>query len=167
MKCIKGWGTHLKFLEVIGLSTYLETLFFFFFSLSAFKVDQKDLVCHICFINIMQIIYLAFLGIKVGGLSKIGTRLKEGDYKSTRKEAELTIKIILATGLVMILIIFIYKSEILEFFIAGKKGRESFSNNYWILVLTIALTSIQTGISSLVKALERNFSVLSNFFDKT
>ncbi len=23
MKCIKGWGTHLKFLEVIGLSTYL------------------------------------------------------------------------------------------------------------------------------------------------
>ena len=76
MKCIKGWGTHLKFLEVIGLSTYLETLFFFIFSLSAFKVDQKYLVCHICFINIMQIIYLAFLGIKVGGLSKIGSKLK-------------------------------------------------------------------------------------------
>jgi hypothetical protein len=30
--------------------------------------------------------------------------------------------------------------------------------------LTIALTSIQAGISSLVKALERNFSVLSLFW---
>jgi hypothetical protein len=87
MKCIKGWGTHLKFLEVIGLSTYLETLFFFIFSLSAFKVPQRELVCHICFVNIMQIIYLAFLGIKVGGLSKIGIKLKENDFLSTRKEA--------------------------------------------------------------------------------
>lgn len=33
----------------------------------------------------MQIIYLAFLGIKVGGLSKIGYKLKENDYQATRK----------------------------------------------------------------------------------
>jgi hypothetical protein len=35
----------------------------------------------------MLIIYLAFLGIKVGGLSRIGIRLKENDYISTKKEA--------------------------------------------------------------------------------
>ncbi len=76
----------------------------------------------------------------------------------------MTIKIILGTGLTLILIIFVYKNEIVQFFIAGQKGRETFSNNYWILILTIALTSIQAGISSLVKALERNFSVLSLFW---
>jgi len=35
----------------------------------------------------MQIIYLAFLGIKVGGLSKIGIKMKENDFVSIRKEA--------------------------------------------------------------------------------
>ena len=72
IKCIKGWRKHIKFLEIIGLATYTQAIFFFFFSLLAYKLEKEELICHIYYINIYQIIYLIFIGIQEGSLAKIG-----------------------------------------------------------------------------------------------
>lgn len=38
IKCIKGWGNYLKFLEVICFTTYLQGLFFFFFCCLGYRL---------------------------------------------------------------------------------------------------------------------------------
>ena len=80
IKCIKGWNKHLKYLEIIGLSTYMHALFFFFFSFLGYKLSREELICHIYYINIYQIVYLSFIGVQQGCLSKIG-RFKENIFR--------------------------------------------------------------------------------------
>lgn len=38
IKCIKGWKNYLKFLEIICFTTYLQGLFFFFFSVLGYNL---------------------------------------------------------------------------------------------------------------------------------
>ena len=40
IKSLKGWNKHLKYLEIIGLSTYMHALFFFFFSFLGYKLSR-------------------------------------------------------------------------------------------------------------------------------
>jgi len=50
------------------------------FCFLAYKLESAELVCHIFYINIYMILYLIFIGIKEGALSKIGFHLKQNQY---------------------------------------------------------------------------------------
>lgn len=67
----------MKFLEIIGLTTYLQSFFFFIFSVMAYNLGKAELVCHICFLNIYQILFLLVIGLKEGLMSKLGIEIKK------------------------------------------------------------------------------------------
>lgn len=161
IKCIKGWRNHMKFLEIIGLTTYLQALFLFFFCCLAWKLESDQLVCHIFYINIYQVLYLVFIGIKEGALSKIGFHLKQNQYRQYKRQSLSSLKLFVGSSLLLALFIYIYEHEIGEFFLQTPAQHAIFQRNYGLLALTIILDAFEIGISSLLKALNKNYSVLS------
>lgn len=116
IKCVKGWGKHMKFLEIIGVSTYAHALFFFWFSLLAWKVKREELICHIYYINIYQVLFMIYIGIQEGSLSKIGFLIKQNQYLIYKKIGLQSIKLCLAAALLFVLLLYVYEEELHSFF---------------------------------------------------
>lgn len=64
IQCFKGWSNHLKYYKNIGLTTYAQTFFLFVFGAIGYNLERAELICHICFINIIQMIFIINIGLK-------------------------------------------------------------------------------------------------------
>lgn len=74
-----------------------------------------------------------------------------------------SIKIFVLISITLIILIFIYEQEICFFFFEREAHALVFRSKYYLLALTILFDSFQMGLSSLLKALNKNYSVLSNY----
>lgn len=128
IKCIKGWSKHMKYLEIIGLATYSHALFFFFFSLLAYKLKREELICHIYYINIYQILFISYIGIQEGSLSKIGYLIKQHQYSVYRKVGLQAIKLCVGAAVLFVLLMYIYEEEIHTLFMYVYKQQDEFTN---------------------------------------
>ena len=176
IKCIKGWGKHMKFIEIIGLATYGHALFFFFFSLLAYKLRREELTCHIYYVNIYQIVFLSFIGIQEGSLSKIGFHLKGHQYQIFRKLGLQSIKLSMGVCLLLISFMYLYEADIHTLFMYLYKDENisgiirhsrtesaAFYDNFPLFALTLLVDSFFISVSSLLKVLHKNHSILSKF----
>lgn len=59
--------------------------------------------------------------------------------------------------------ILLYQDDISCFFLRETRAQEIFKNNLGYICTTIFLDSIFIGLSALLKALSRNFAILSRF----
>lgn len=109
-----------------------------------------------------MVLYLIFIGIKEGALSKIGFYLKQNQYSEYKREGINSLKLFVGSSLLVVLFLFIYEQEICEFFLQNHTQTAVFQDNFYLLAVTIILDSFEIGISSLLKALNKNYSVLSN-----
>jgi Na+-driven multidrug efflux pump len=162
IKCVKGWGNYLKFLEIICFTTYLQGLFFFFFCCLGYRLEREELSCHIFYINIYQVLYLLYIGIKEGALIKLGHHIKNNQYEQFRKDGVRSIRLFVLISSLFILFLYIYEQEICDFFFQQKAHAEVFKKDFYLLAITVVIDSFHMGLASLLKALNRSISVLSN-----
>ncbi len=110
IQCFKGWENHLRFYKNIGLTNYAKALFYFLFAVLGYDLPRPDLICHICFINIMQIIFLINIGLKDGLVAKLGYFVKNKDLTCTRSLIFKSVRIFFAVSLFLVFLMLMYIS---------------------------------------------------------
>jgi Na+-driven multidrug efflux pump len=116
LQCFKGWENHLRHFRDIGLTTYVFAFFNFFFSIIGYRLPTYELICHICFINIVQMIFIVNIGLKEGFIVKLSYYIKKGKIRNTREMGMRTIKIFFVVSIVFVFFMTMYIDEICDFF---------------------------------------------------
>ena len=119
IQCFKGWENHLRFYKNIGLTTYAKALFFFIFAVLGYDLPRSELICHICFINIMQIIFIVNIGLKEGLIVKLGYFIKNKNMRYTQSVVVKSVKIFFGVSLFLVFLMMMYISDICDFFLTS------------------------------------------------
>ena len=161
IQCIKNWDIHFKFVKNIGLSTYLQALFFMLYSLMAYDLPRSQLICHICFLNISQIFITIIIGLKEGLLVSVSYAIKHNMLANYRQEGKASLKIFSTVSFTLILFMLLYVQEISAFFMASEKAQKEFAANCWILFLSLIIDCLLLSLGTFLKALDKNYTALS------
>ena len=74
----------MRYFKNIGLTTYTQAFFFFIFGVLGYDLSRGELICHVCFINIAQIIFMVNIGLKEGLIIKLAYYFRKRRIKFTR-----------------------------------------------------------------------------------
>lgn len=162
IQCFKGWSYHMKFYKNIGLSTYIQAMFLFFFAAFGYKLPKHELICHICFINIVQIVFIVNIGLKEGLIIKLAYVVKKKKLRYTQSLGSRSLKIFFAVSLLIVFFMLMYVREICGFFIMAELSQKMFMDKYWILFVSIIIDSMNISLLTLIKAFNRDYFLLSN-----
>jgi MATE family multidrug resistance protein len=161
LQCFKGWENHLRHFRDIGLTTYIHAFFNFFFAIIGYRLPTYELICHICFINIVQMIFIVNIGLKEGLIVKLAYYLKKRKARSTREIGLRTPKIFFAVSLLFVFFMMMYIDEICEFFFVVPAPKEIFKARCWMMFLSVIVYSLNTSLATLTKIFNKTYSLIS------
>lgn len=74
-----------------------------------------------------------------------------------------SIKLFVVISTFFIVFLYIYEQEICDFFFEQEAHAQVFRQEFYLLAITVIIDSFQMGLASLLKALNKNYSVLSKY----
>ena len=146
-------------------SNYLRTdIFLVFFGVIGYRLERFQLICHICFINILQMILIINIGLKQGLIIKLSYYVKLKKIKNTREVGIRSIKVFFIVSLAIVFLMLMYVQEIDNFFVSTVPSKEIFKQKYWLLIITIIVDSLNFSLSTMVQVFNKHYPLLSIFF---
>lgn len=74
-----------------------------------------------------------------------------------------TIKLFLLITVIFVAMIVIYSDEIAEFFIISTNSQNLFKEHFWILMVVLLVDALKSGLTTLLKSINQNYSIFSMF----
>lgn len=121
--CFKGWSNHIRYYINIGFTTYTQAFFMFMFAVTGYKLPRSELICHICFINIAQMIFIVSIGLKEGLIIKLSYYIRKKRIRYTRNIGFRSLKIFFVVSLIFVFFMLMYVTEIGEFFFSTSTSK--------------------------------------------
>lgn len=161
IQCFKGWENRIRYFKNIGMTTYSQSFFFFFFSIIGYAIPRSQLICHICFINIAQMIFIVNIGLKEGLIVKLAYYIRKRKIKYTQNLGIKSAKIFFAVSIIFVFLMLMYVDQICNFFFTASAAKEIFKEKYWILFCSIIVDSLNFSLSTMMKVFNNDYSLLS------